>query len=61
MSVSRGWVRVFYSSLRVCLSEIDSQIASGAISADSLGKTLAELESMKRALEREETSLGSEP
>lgn len=61
MSVSRGWMRVFYSSLRVCLSEIDSQIASGAISADSLGKTLAELESMKRALEREETSLRSEP
>lgn len=61
MSVSRGWVRAFYSSLRVCLSEIDSQIASGAISADSLRKALAELESMKRVLEREETSLRSEP
>jgi len=61
MSVSRGWVRVFYSSLKVCLSEIDNQIASGAIPADSLRKTLAELESMKRVLEREETSLRSEP
>lgn len=56
MSISRGDVYVFYSSIRVCLREISGLVQSGKITYQDLSATTAELSCMKAVLERSETA-----
>ena len=56
MSISRGDVYVFYSSIRVCLREISKLVESGRVTQQDLSATTAELSAMKAVLERSETA-----
>ena len=56
MSISRGDVCVFCSSIRICLREISGLVESGKITEQDLSATTTELSAMKAFLERSETS-----
>ena len=55
MSISRGDIYVFCSSIKACMREISGLIESGKISEQDLPITIAELSCMKTVLERDDS------